>query len=377
MTGTHQHGQAKPTTQSDPKTLEFVPKEELDRALEEVERLRKKNQRLQREVEELQKKLEAARRGLKRQTAPFSRRKRKARPQPNGRKSGAAHGQHHRRPVPESVNERYVAPLPERCACGGPAIKDQIKPQYQEEIVRHKIVRQFDVEIGHCACCGKRLQGRHALQTSDALDAAQVQLGPEALTLAVHLTKQLGISYGNAAAVLRMGYGMRVSRGGLCRAVARLGRKVEPTYQALVAAVRQETVVWMDETGWKVDAVLRWMWVAVSPHFTVYAILEGRGFAQASALIGADYAGGLEHDGWSVYYQFAKALHQSCVSHIVRRCRDLVEIVSATAAAFPLAVLGLLEKALALRDRYQAGEISLHGQWTAAGRIEAQMDRLS
>jgi transposase len=95
--------------------------------------------------------------------------------------------------------------LPERCPCGGPAIRDEIKPQYQEDIVRKKIVRQFDVEIGHCACCGKRLQGRHSLQTSDALDAAQVQVGPEALTLAVHLNKQLGISYGNAATVLRIG----------------------------------------------------------------------------------------------------------------------------------------------------------------------------
>ncbi len=376
MTGTHQRGWAKSTAQSDPETLEFVPKGELDRALEEVQRLRRKNERLQREIERLQKALEEARRAVKRQTAPFSRRKRKADPRSNGRKSGAAHGPHHRRPVPVSVDERYEAPLPERCPCGGPAIRDQIKPQYQEDIVRKKIVRQFDVEIGHCACCGKRLQGRHALQTSDALDAAQVQVGPEALSLAVHLNKQLGISYGNAATVLRIGYGLRVSRGGLCRAVARMGKKTEPTYQALLAATRQEAVVWMDETGWKVDAVLRWMWVAVSRHFTVYAILPGRGFAQASALIGADYAGGLEHDGWRVYYQFVKALHQSCVSHIVRRCRDLAEIVSATAAAFPLAVLGLLEKALALRDRYQAGEISLHGQWTAAGRIEAQLDRL-
>jgi len=376
MTGTHQRGWAKSTAQSDPETLEFVPKGELDRALEEVQRLRRKNERLQREIERLQKALEEARRAVQRQTAPFSRRQRKADPRSNGRKSGAAHGPHHRRAVPVSVDERYEAPLPERCPCGGPAIRDQIKPQYQEDIVRKKIVRQFDVEIGHCACCGKRLQGRHALQTSDALDAAQVQVGPEALSLAVHLNKQLGISYGNSAAVLRMGYGLRVSRGGLCRAVARMGKKTEPTYQALLAATRQEAVVWMDETGWKVDAVLRWMWVAVSRHFTVYAILPGRGFAQASALIGADYAGGLEHDGWRVYYQFVKALHQSCVSHIVRRCRDLAEIVSATAAAFPLAVLGLLEKALALRDRYQAGEISLHGQWTAAGRIEAQLDRL-
>ena len=225
MTGTHQRGRAKSTAQSDPKTLEFVSKGELDRALEEVQRLREKNERLQREIERLQKELEEARRGLKRQTAPFSRRKRKADPRSNGRKSGPAHGQHHRRPVPVFVDERYEAPLPERCPCGGPAIRDEIKPQYQEDIVRKKIVRQFDVEIGHCACCGKRLQGRHSLQTSDALDAAQVQVGPEALTLAVHLNKQLGISYGNAATVLRIGYGLRVSRGGLCRAVARMGKK--------------------------------------------------------------------------------------------------------------------------------------------------------
>ena len=53
-----------------------------------------------------------------------------------------------------------------------------------------------------------------------------------------------------------------------------------------------------------------------------------------------------------------------------------MEIVSATAAAFPLAVLDQLTKALAVQDRYEAGEISLHGQFTAAGRIESQMDGL-
>jgi transposase len=374
--GTYQRGQRGHARQSKTVTLEFVSKAELDRALEEVERLREKNERLQRENERLQKELEEARRALKRQTAPFSRRKRKAQTRRNGRKSGPAYGKHQRRPVPESVDERYAAPLPAHCPCGGLTIKDQTKPQYQEEIVRKKLVRQFDVEIGHCACCGKRLQGRHPLQTSDALDAAQVQLGPEALTLATHLNKQLGISYGNAAAVLRMGYGLQVSRGGLCRAVARLGKKAEPTYQALVMAIRQEMVIWMDETGWKVDAVLCWMWVAVSRNFTVYAILPGRGFAQASELIGADYAGGLIHDGWRVYYQFEKALHQSCLSHPIRRCRDLVEIVSPAAATLPLAVLALLGKALALRDRYEAGEVSLRGLWSAAGRIEAKMDQV-
>ena len=57
---------------SDPKTLEFVPKAELDRALEEVQRLPEKNERLQREIEPLQKELEEAHRAVKRQTALHS-----------------------------------------------------------------------------------------------------------------------------------------------------------------------------------------------------------------------------------------------------------------------------------------------------------------
>jgi len=36
----------------------------------------------------------------------------------------------------------------------------------------------------------------------------------------------------------------------------------------------------------------------------------------------------------------------------------------------------MLQQALALRDRYKKQEISLHGLWTATGRLEAKLDRL-
>ena len=53
-----------------------------------------------------------------------------------------------------------------------------------------------------------------------------------------------------------------------------------------------------------------------------------------------------------------------------------MEILSPAAARFPRAVQGLLQKLLAVRDRYQRQEISQHGRQTAAGRIRAQLDRL-
>ena len=40
------------------------------------------------------------------------------------------------------------------------------------------MVRRFDMELGRCSQCRRRVQGRHALQTSDALGAAGAQLGP-------------------------------------------------------------------------------------------------------------------------------------------------------------------------------------------------------
>jgi transposase len=39
-------------------------------------------------------------------------------------------------------------------------------------------------------------------------------------------------------------------------------------------------------------------------------------------------------------------------------------------------VKALLEEGLALRDRYKNTEISLHGLWTATGRLEVKLDRV-
>jgi len=103
--------------------------------------------------------------------------------------------------------------------------------------------------------------------------------------------------------------------------------------------------------------------------------LPGRGFDQAKSILGADYAGWLIHDGLQLYYKFLKAAHQSCAWHLMARCRKMIA-ASPSTAGFPLAVNQLLEQALALRDRYLAEKISLHGLWTATGRLEAKLDRL-
>lgn len=351
--------------------------EERDRALRDKQRLEDENARLREEIERLQKELEASQRAARRQAAPFSRGQPKSHPKSPGRKPGARYGRHQRRPLPERVDEEIPVPVPAQCpACAGLLTLERIEPQYQEEIVRRTWIRRFDIPICRCTRCGKRVQGRHPLQSSDAIGAAAVQVGPEAVTLAVLMNKLQGLPHAAAAAILKQGFGLTMSRSAICRAIQRTARKAEATWHALREAARRSALAHMDETGWKVEAQLHWLWAVVTEQITFCETLPGRGFVEAAAILGEEYAGWLIHDGLPLYYKFLKAAHQSCAAHLIRRCRDLVAVATPAAARFPLAVKQLLEQGLALRDRYLEQQISLHGLWTATGRLEAKLDRL-
>jgi transposase len=347
---------------------------ELERRIESLE---KQLERALAEIERLRKQLEEALRANKRSAAPFSKGDPKPDPKPPGRKPGAAYGQRATRPVPSRVDEQIHVPLPPRCPrCQGPIIRKSTEPQYQEDIVRMTIVRRFDVEVGTCACCGRPVQGRHPLQTSDALRVGEVQVGPEALSMAAVLNKELGLSHERTARVLELGYGLKWSRSGVCRALERLGNLAAPTYRQLQSTLRQSPVVWVDDTGWRVNARPQNLRVLLSEQVTVYVIEPHRGYAEAAAILGEDYAGFLVHDGARCFYGFAQAFHQSCLEHLIRRCREMIQIASPAAAQFPLAVKTLLQRGLQLRHRHQQGGLSDHGLAVATGRLEAQLDRL-
>jgi transposase len=344
---------------------------------EEIAQLRRENQELKAENERLRRLLEEALRASKRQAAPFSRDRPKAQPQKPGRKSGQKYGRRCRRPVPERIDEVVEVPLPAQCPrCGGGLEEGETVSQFQTEIPEPAVERiEFRIQVGRCRCCRRRVQGRHPRQTSNALGSAASQLGPRALALATLLNKGLGLPYGKTAAVLEEAFGLRVSRAGLCQAMARVARQAEPTYEALVEEIRGSPSVTPDETGWRVGGRLWWMWAFSSPQVTVYAIQPGRGFEEAAAVLGVDFAGFLVRDGGSVYRQFSRAMHQSCLAHLLRRCREMTLVAGAGGAELPRTVQAILQRALQLRERRDQGQIGERGVAVARGRLEAQLDR--
>src|SRR3990172_3271899 len=108
----------------------------------------------------------------------------------------------------------------------------------------------------------------------------------------------------------------------------------------------------------------------------VEVALPGRGFRPAAAVLGAGFDGFLVRDGWSVYRQFAQALHQSCLAPLLRRCRKMIQAAGGRGSPYPRAVQTLLQSSLRLRDRRNRGRISPHGLAVARGQLEARLDRV-
>jgi transposase len=334
---------------------------------------------LESRVEQLTGQLEEARRAGKRQAAPFSKGEPKQQPKKPGRKPGTDYGTkgHRPPPAPEQIDEIHDAPLPNVCPdCGGVIAESHVEQQFQVEIPRRPIHRQFNIHVGKCCSCQRRVQGRHPLQTSDALGAAASQLGPDAQATAVDLNKNAGLSHGKVAQVFNNLFGISLSRGGSAHIILRAGRRCEPVYQAICRSVRRSDWAVPDETGWRIGGDLGWLHTLVGPAATAYVIDPTRSHTPAQRILGLDYAGVLIHDGWSVYDRFEEARHQQCNQHILRRCDEILETAQRGAVRFPRRVAELLRQGLALRDRHVLGEVSNHGLAVARGRLQNALEQL-
>ena len=334
--------------------------------------------RLEAQVRQLQQQVEASSRSGKRQAAPFSRGLPKSDPKRPGRRGGDDYGTQAFRAVPPVIDEIHDAPLPERCPdCGGRQfIDERVDHQYQVEIPRRPIHRQFNVAVAQCTCCGRRVRGRHPLQTSDALGCCKSQVGPEAQAAAVMLNKELGLSHGKISRFFKAFFGVRLTRGGSCQMMLRAAERCEGNYQAVVKHVQQSRWIVPDETGWRIGGQSAWLHAAVTDRAVAYRVARGRGVQASALLIGEDYRGILIHDGWASYDRFWRAVHQTCVAHLLRRCHELLETATRGAVILPRKVRALLLESLETRDQRDAKAISVKATNARADDLQERMTKL-
>jgi hypothetical protein len=166
---------------------------EHERLQGDLGRLRGARDRLEHANQRLRDAIEALRRAAKRQAAPLSKGDPNPKPKRAGRRAGAGYGA-------RGTGERRSASTgssPSSCPIvarvwrrgGRRAGRDPAGRGLPEPI---GVITRFEVPIGRCASCGRRVQPRHPERTSDALGAAGAQLGARAVALASWLRTGLG-----------------------------------------------------------------------------------------------------------------------------------------------------------------------------------------
>jgi len=272
----------------------------------------------------------------------------------NNKKPGRRQGhQADLRPTPsaEETDRVIDVPLKECPLCHVELYERSQVTQYQTDLPPIvPIVTQFNIETGYCPCCRQHWQGRHPEQTSDAIGAAGNTLGPVVLTMAAELKHRLGVSYAKICDFLKTYGQLKVCPAAFIRAEQRLADLARPTYDLLLDALRRAQVVHADETGWRIGRVNAWLWVFSSKKATIYAIRHSRGHDVPKEILGPDFDGYLIVDGGKAYEVLSYTKGQ-CNAHLLRRTKDLQDIVGARERKAVAALHTLIQEAIDLAQR--------------------------
>lgn len=272
--------------------------------------------------------LEEQLRSAHRQTAPFRRRDQLKKPDGQKKKPGRAKGHPGSyRPQPTVIDEQVEVPLPECPHCHGELGELRQREQFIEELppIRPRCVK-VTTWTGVCPHCGE-VESRHPLQTSTAVGAAGVHLGPRAHALAVLLSHHCGLTMGRVCRTLRDVCGLKLSRGGLSHLLQRAATRVQPMWDELVTQIRGSAAVFVDETSWYVGEPKWWLWVFTTPTATLYRVEQIRGAEVVRETLGDGFGGMLVSDCLASYDSVDYRKHK-CFAHHLRALKEQAEALA-------------------------------------------------
>jgi len=314
----------------------------------EVRRLRAENAELRTLVQSLQDRLELLQRQAHRQAAPFRRSDPDKKPPDQHGTPGrpAGHPPAHR-PRPPQIDDDIEVPLAACPKCGGPVEVLQPREQFIEDLppIRPHVTRLVTY-TGTCPCCGE-VQSTHPMQVSTAVGAACTHLGARAVALAALLNKHLGLTVRSTCRVLANLGGLSITPGGLVQALHRVADKTRDALAELVAGLRDQPAVHMDETSWWVGGPGWWLWTFTTPERTVYRVEEDRGRAVVTETLGPAFAGVAVSDCLAAYEHLPYPQHK-CYAHHLRAIADGRDARPPTERAWFDEVAGLLKAAMIL-----------------------------
>jgi transposase len=325
---------------------------------EQVAQVTASNQALVAENEQLK-------RSAKRQAAPFSKGTRAQQPKGPGRKPGEGTFSFRQAPRPEEIMELpvNVPVIQESCpACGRELAEERVDFAYITELppLPRPRVTQYRVWVCRCTSCGRQVRGEHPDLAPNQYGATAHWVGRRVMAAAHALHYQVGIPVRKVPLVLELLTGMELTQGAITQDALRRARgKVGQKYQELRTGVRDASVVYTDDTGWKVGGENAHLMAFDTDQATVYQVRLRHRHQEVQEVVPANYPRVMGTDRGRSYeaHSFRKVRQQKCLAHLQKTLSALLEKKKGRAREFGENLKMLLGMAMDLWEEHHAGAV--------------------
>jgi transposase len=280
-------------------------------------------------------------------------RRHKSKRKPGGQ---PGHPGHHRGLVPTPEVSAIEVVLPKHCGnCGGKLPQKPGQVSTKGEPRRHQVTEipavkahiteyQFpNVVCGHC---------RKATRAPLPEEMAG-HFGPQLTALIAYWTVVCRLPRRLVETMLADMLGIEISLGSTQKAWEEVSQAVEQPVQQLQEQLPHQTVLNVDETGWRTNGDKRWIWALVANQFVFYVVASTRGAEVLVALLGAVFRGILCSDRWVVYLSYHSGPMQLCWAHLKRNILGIADYArSPSARQFCRDALAIVARLFRLWHRF-------------------------
>jgi len=118
-------------------------------------------------------------------------------------------------------------------------------------------------------------------------------------------------------------FAIDISLGSVCNLHEEVSRALEPSYEEIKKALPQQSVVNVDETGWRSMGRCVWLWIFVAPSLAFFTLAPSRRAHVLKGVLGDIFRGILCSDRFSAYGRYHKGLRQICWAHVIREIKGI------------------------------------------------------
>ena len=250
---------------------------------------------------------------------------RPSRRESSGKKQGAQaeHQGMGRKLQPVEEVDHLVEVRPARCRkCGRRLQGDDPHParhQVTEIPSAQAEVTEYRRHVLGCAACGTKTEAEWGAEVPKGRFGARLQ------ATVAYLTGRLALSHRDATEALSVLHGVEISLGSISAVQQQVSGVLAAPVETAREFVRRQGVNNVDETGWREQSKLSWLWVNATPLVSVFRVAAKRDAATAREVIGRAKTSIITTDRYLGYSWLATQRRQVCWAHLKRDFQAMAE----------------------------------------------------